>query len=164
MSWEALYYQEMTRLGRPPKLCKLSKADLADETLPLRLAYGHAIGSCGYRSVGCKDGSIWHMRRAKGDWWIIPDAIEQRRHDIYMAAAIGDQQTNILRQQMLDAGLPVCLTDSRVTRIIYPTHEQPDNLTEKTRNLVDKLLAYRNSCEDYMIPILDAEILEVIHG
>jgi len=80
MTCEQLWYDYCVQTGRPPEPQPLSEADLADPTLPLRLALAYVEGEAGYRPTKyLPDVAIWYWIRP-GDhnrWWLIPTTLEQ---------------------------------------------------------------------------------------
>jgi hypothetical protein len=61
--------------GPPARAATATEDDLADPTLPLRLALAYVEGEAGYRPTKfAPDVAIWYWSRA-GDhnrWWLIP--------------------------------------------------------------------------------------------
>jgi hypothetical protein len=79
MTCEQLWYDYCARTGHPPEPQPLSKDDLTDPTLPLRLALAFVEGEAGYRPIKHSTGaSIWYWRRPNSDnhWWFIPADVE----------------------------------------------------------------------------------------
>ena len=89
MTPEVLWYDHCVQTGRPPEPQPLPEADLADPTLPLRLALAYAEGEAGYRPAKfAPDVAIWYWRRPASDnrWWLIPAGLERAVFDALGAA------------------------------------------------------------------------------
>jgi hypothetical protein len=75
-----MWYDHCVHTGRPPEPQPLTEADLADPTLPLRLALAYVEGEAGYRPTKfAPDVAIWYWVRPDHteNWWLIPTTLEQ---------------------------------------------------------------------------------------
>jgi hypothetical protein len=170
MSFEALYYSEMSRLGRAPKTKHFTHQELSDPTLPARLAYGKHIGACGYRSVRADDGSIWYWPRKSANWWIVPDALEasaQSCMDAVISAASDERgrSTNnavkaALRERLSRMGIPITIMDSRLRAVLFPLPAE-NTLSAALNKRIDTLMTQRNRCEDWDVDHIDFELIEI---
>jgi len=89
MTCEQLCYDHCVQTGRPPEPQPLPAHDLADPTLPLRLALAYVEGEAGYRVTKfAPDVAIWYWRRPGNDnrWWLIPTALEQEVFEVLAEA------------------------------------------------------------------------------
>jgi hypothetical protein len=172
MSYEALYYQDFTRLGHEPSIKKLTKKDLADTSLAARIAYGQAIGACGYRSVRDPAGCIWYWPRLAANWWIIPDSLDEKIQAVKEAAidsamsngrATAEAIAMHLRQQVASSGYPTSILDARVSGVIFPL-PGGGKTNKKTEKRIAQLLQQRNSCEEREIDMIDFELIEIARG
>jgi len=80
MTCEQMWYDYCVQTGRPPEPQPLPADDLADPTLPLRLALAYVEGEAGYRPTKyLPDVAIWYWSRPGSDnrWWLIPTMLEQ---------------------------------------------------------------------------------------
>jgi len=111
MTPEVLWYDYCAQTGRPPEPQPLPDADLADPTLPLRLALAYVEGEAGYRVTKYLPHiSIWYWSRADNGnrWWLIPTALEQEafdalaeaRHEARMRAVGAWEVAHVLRVRL----------------------------------------------------------------
>jgi len=80
MTAEVLWYDYCSHTGRPPEPQPLPEDELADPTLPLRLALAYVEGEAGYRVTKYLPHiSIWYWSRrdSTSRWWLIPAIVEQ---------------------------------------------------------------------------------------
>lgn len=171
MSTEALWYSSYHH-GKPPVVRKLSRADLADKTLPYRIAIGRLLGTAGFRSVGNLDGTTtWSWPRRTGQWWALPEAIIDevgRLHDlaidealrIYRERTTNAQAAEVLRVELRGIGGIEMLMDTRITEILEPV-EAPDPLPPKLRDRVRSLQSRRREAPDDDVPGIDWMLIEL---
>ena len=175
MTIEVLYFNSF-RHGKQPKIQRLSVADLADETIPLRLYLGQMMGCTGFRQVNhIGEGIQWYWPRSNGDWWLIPkginDAVNKQygiegKTNFMMRNRVGSSNIQLwksTKEYLRNAGGIVSIDDGRVSRLINPGKDTEDPLSKKLRDRVAALLARRNgsSC-DIEKEILDWMLIELV--
>lgn len=167
MTTESIFFNSF-RHGKAPKIQHISRSEISDSTIPLRLMLGSLLGCCGNRmlsseKMGGGENDIywtWYWQRGVGDWWYIPNKIHEKIKDGI------NQNKNWLALEIVESlealDFPVSVYDKRISQILMGFSEGSTIFPNKLRDRVNSLLERHKKASESDKMLLNWLIIEMV--